>query len=186
HWKELDLQRARDTAERTWSAVEAAQAQAALRAERDRNRYVLDSMGEGFVVVGPDCTLLQINAEGLRIGRLSRAQTVGRKASEIWPNAAATALGGLYRQVKTTGQAASLEYMRTLADGRSSWIEVRAYPALGGGMAIFYRDIDQRKKAEEKLKVADRRKDEFVAKLAHELRNPIAPIASAAGVLSMP
>src|SRR6185369_2034619 len=42
------------------------------------------------------------------------------------------------------------------------------------------------KKTEEKLKVADRRKDEFVAQLAHELRNPIAPIAAAAGVLSMP
>ena len=186
HWTESDLQRARDTAERTWSAVEAAQAQAALRAERDRNRYILDSMGEGFAVLGPDCTLLQMNAEGLRIGRLSRAQTIGRKASEIWPKAAATALGGLYRQVKTTGQAGSLEYKLTLPDGRPSWIEVRAYPALGGGMAIFYRDIEQRKKAEEKLKVADRRKDEFVAKLAHELRNPIAPIASAAGVLSLP
>ncbi|HXD40134.1 MAG TPA: ATP-binding protein [Ramlibacter sp.] len=185
-WSEFDLERARDTAERTWSAVEAAQAQAALRAERDRNRYVLDSMGEGFALLGPDCTLLQINAEGLRIGRLSRAQTVGRKAGEIWPNAGATALGGLYRQVKTTGQAGSLEYKLTVPDGRPYWIEVRAYPALGGGMAIFYRDIDQRKKAEEKLKLADRRKDEFVAKLAHELRNPIAPIAAAAAVLSMP
>jgi signal transduction histidine kinase len=186
HWKEIDLQRARDTAERTWSAVEAAQAQAALRAERDRNRYVLDSMGEGFALVGPDCTLLQINAEGLRLGRLSRSQTIGRKAGEIWPSAAATALGDLYRQVKATGQAGSLEYKRSLPDARPSWIEVRAYPALGGGMAIFYRDIDQRKKAEEKLKLADRRKDEFVAKLAHELRNPIAPIAAAAGVLSLP
>jgi signal transduction histidine kinase len=137
-------------------------------------------------VLGPDCTLLQMNAEGLRIGRLSRAQTIGRKASEVWPKAAATALGELYRQVKKTGQAGSLEYKLTLPDGRPSWIEVRAYPALGGGMAIFYRDIEQRKKAEEKLKVADRRKDEFVAKLAHELRNPIAPIASAAGVLSLP
>ena len=95
-------------------------------------------------------------------------------------------MGDLYRQVKTTGQAGSLEYRLTLPDGRASWIEVRAFPALGGGMAIFYRDIEQRKQAEEKLKIADRRKDEFVANLAHELRNPIAPIASAAGMLSMP
>ena len=80
-----DLQRAQDMAERTWSAVEAAQAQAALRAERDRSRYMLDSMAEGFAMLGPDCTLLQMNAEGLRIGRLSRAQTIGRKASESGP-----------------------------------------------------------------------------------------------------
>jgi GAF domain-containing protein len=170
NWKAPDLQRAQDTAERTWSAVQAVQAQAALRAERDRNSYVLDSMGEGFAVLGPDCTLLQMNAEGLRLGRLSRSQTIGRKASEIWPEAGATALGDLYRKVRTTGQAGSIEYKRTLPDGGPSWIEVRAYPALGGGMAIFYRDIDQRKKSEEKLKIADQRKDEFVAKLAHSLR----------------
>lgn len=46
-------------------------------------------------------------------------------------------------------------------------------PALIGGMAI---DITDRMKAEEALREADRRKDEFLATLAHELRNPLAPI----------
>lgn len=41
----------------------------------------------------------------------------------------------------------------------------------------------ERKWAEEALKEADRRKDEFLAMLAHELRNPLAPIRSAIGVL---
>jgi len=44
-------------------------------------------------------------------------------------------------------------------------------------------DIDQRKQAEAKLKEADRRKDEFLAMLAHELRNPLAPISAAADLL---
>src|SRR5207237_1258389 len=45
------------------------------------------------------------------------------------------------------------------------------------------RDISLRKKAEEALRLADQRKDEFMAILAHELRNPLAPIRNAAQVL---
>jgi signal transduction histidine kinase len=44
-------------------------------------------------------------------------------------------------------------------------------------------DITERKQAEEALQLADRRKDEFLAMLAHELRNPLAPIGSAADML---
>ena len=44
-------------------------------------------------------------------------------------------------------------------------------------------DIDDMKSAVEKLKEADRRKDEFLAMLAHELRNPLAPIRTAAEML---
>jgi PAS domain S-box-containing protein len=45
------------------------------------------------------------------------------------------------------------------------------------------RDVTQRKETEEGLLDANRRKDEFLAMLAHELRNPLAPIAAAAEVL---
>ena len=47
------------------------------------------------------------------------------------------------------------------------------------------RDITDRKKAEFALREADRRKDEFLATLAHELRNPLAPIRSAVEVLRL-
>jgi signal transduction histidine kinase len=43
----------------------------------------------------------------------------------------------------------------------------------------------ERVRAEEALRLADRRKDEFLAMLAHELRNPLAPIAAAAQLLNM-
>jgi len=46
-------------------------------------------------------------------------------------------------------------------------------------------DITERRVLEENLKEADRRKDEFLAILAHELRNPLNPIRSAANVLRM-
>ncbi len=43
----------------------------------------------------------------------------------------------------------------------------------------------ERVRAEDALRLADRRKDEFLAMLAHELRNPLAPIAAAAQLLGM-
>ena len=46
-------------------------------------------------------------------------------------------------------------------------------------------DITDRIRAEEALRQADRRKDEFLAMLAHELRNPLAPIAAAAELLDL-
>lgn len=46
------------------------------------------------------------------------------------------------------------------------------------------RDISEHKKLEAELKEADRRKDEFLATLAHELRNPLAPIRSGLEILS--
>ena len=45
-------------------------------------------------------------------------------------------------------------------------------------------DITARKRVEEALSDADRRKDEFLAMLAHELRNPLAPIGHASELLS--
>jgi two-component system CheB/CheR fusion protein len=44
-------------------------------------------------------------------------------------------------------------------------------------------DVDDQKQAEEALRIADRRKDEFIAVLAHELRNPLAPIRNASHIL---
>ena len=66
-------------------------------------------------------------------------------------------------------------------DGR--WFLVRVHPyrtALRGveGAAIMFTDISERKRAELTLQEADRRKEEFLAVLAHELRNPLAPITA--------
>jgi signal transduction histidine kinase len=44
----------------------------------------------------------------------------------------------------------------------------------------------ERKRAENALKEADRRKDEFLAMLAHELRNPLVPVRNGLHILSMP
>jgi PAS domain S-box-containing protein len=51
------------------------------------------------------------------------------------------------------------------------------------GCIITLTDITERKRNEEMLKNADRRKDEFLALLGHELRNPLAPIRNALEIM---
>ncbi len=53
------------------------------------------------------------------------------------------------------------------------------------GSVTTVMDITDRIKAEQSLRESDRRKDEFLAMLAHELRNPLAPIRAAADILAM-
>ncbi|MEN3274928.1 MAG: hypothetical protein V7631_718 [Massilia sp.] len=60
-------------------------------------------------------------------------------------------------------------------------IRDREGAVLAGVVALL--DMTERLKAEEALREADRRKDEFLAMLAHELRNPLAPIMVAAELL---
>jgi PAS domain S-box-containing protein len=80
---------------------------------------------------------------------------------------------------------------RIVADGQVKWVREKAYlefndaNELLGGFGIA-QDITSRKQAELALEEADRRKDEFLAMLAHELRNPLASIRAAAQVLRLP
>jgi PAS domain S-box-containing protein len=74
-------------------------------------------------------------------------------------------------------------------DGRAIWIDVRGKVRCDAdGRPVSVRgvtlDVTERIKAEEDLRDAHRRKDEFLAMLAHELRNPLAPISSAAQLLN--
>jgi PAS domain S-box-containing protein len=52
------------------------------------------------------------------------------------------------------------------------------------GCFALVEDVSPRKRAERSLREADRRKDEFLAILAHELRNPLAPVRNVAHILS--
>ena len=81
-----------------------------------------------------------------------------------------------------------LEHRVRRVDGSAGWTLSRAVPMFGADGEIeewigAASDITERKTAEEKLKELDRRKDEFLAMLAHELRNPLAPIGAAAELL---
>jgi PAS domain S-box-containing protein len=89
-----------------------------------------------------------------------------------------------------TGQPTEGEWRVTWPDGSVHWLmgrfqvfkDAAGLPLRMTGANL---DITQRKRAEEALKEADRRKDEFLATLAHELRNPLAPVRTAVQVLHL-
>ncbi|MEW6373787.1 MAG: ATP-binding protein [Pseudomonadota bacterium] len=81
-----------------------------------------------------------------------------------------------------------LEHRVRRVDGSLGWTLSRAVPMFDADGAVYEwigaaSDITERREAEEKLRQADRHKDEFLAMLAHELRNPLAPIGVAAQLL---
>jgi PAS domain S-box-containing protein len=74
--------------------------------------------------------------------------------------------------------------------GEVRWIYNKAQPYFDErGELLRYvgatLDITERKRSEEALREADRRKDEFLAMLAHELRNPLQPIKSGLDILRL-
>jgi PAS domain S-box-containing protein len=185
HWSEAEIGLARGMAERIWSAVDLARTQAALREERNRSQLILDSIAEGFGLIGPDWTVLQINAAGLRIANRSAGQVIGRHHWEIWPEALGTEVDRMYHRVMQTREPGTAIFQHVGEGGTGAWLEAQAYPTREGGMVVVFRDVSERKRAEEQLHEADRRKDEFLAMLAHELRNPLAPISAAAELLKI-
>ena len=83
-----------------------------------------------------------------------------------------------------------LEYRIRRHDGEYHWFRTRGVPVRDEGGKIVYwfgtcTDIEDYKRLEGALREADRRKNQFLAILAHELRNPLAPISNGLQVLRM-
>jgi len=89
-------------------------------------------------------------------------------------------------QAKTSGRYQD-EYRTIGAGSPSKWVESVGAVEFADGIPVkmrgAIRDITERKVIELQLKEANRRKDEFLAMLGHELRNPLAPIRNAISVL---
>ncbi len=96
-----------------------------------------------------------------------------------------------FEQARRTGGTFQVEHRIRSASGEYRWFLVRAQPHRdppSGRITRWYGasvDIHDRTLAEKALRENNRRKDEFLAMLAHELRNPLAPIGSAAQLLQM-
>jgi PAS domain-containing protein len=99
-------------------------------------------------------------------------------------------LRGVFDAINNDGALTRRTETTVRGDGRH-WFESHASPWLSGdgehrGWVGISLDITAAVQAEEALRDADRRKDEFLATLAHELRNPLAPISNAVQLMRRP
>ncbi|WP_167784755.1 hybrid sensor histidine kinase/response regulator [Ramlibacter rhizophilus] len=93
-----------------------------------------------------------------------------------------------WRHSLATGTPYEIEYRLRNRHGEYRWMLGRALPVRDDAGAIVRwmgtcTEIEDQVRSRESLREDDRRKDEFLAMLAHELRNPLAPITSAVAML---
>jgi PAS domain S-box-containing protein len=130
-----------------------------------------------------------VNDAAERAFRLPRAELYGKTDFEIFPPEIAAQFVENDRHALADGTGKQVIETLEHAEGVLHHSIVSKFPipgrdgapALIGGMAI---DITDRMRAEEALREADRRKDEFLAMLGHELRNPLAGILNGVEVLN--
>jgi PAS domain S-box-containing protein len=121
-------------------------------------------------------------------------QVIGRDFGELmhllWPSDYAEEIVQRFRQTLETGEPYGTPERREqrLDLGVTQYYEWQIHRITlhdeGYGVVCYFRDISAHIHARTALEVADRQKDEFLAMLAHELRNPLAPIRNAVELIS--
>jgi PAS domain S-box-containing protein len=128
--------------------------QRALRQSEERATGVLNGMDEAFVLLDREFRVLQINPEGVRLETRPASEIIGRTHWEVWPGSEDSPVGRLYKRAMADRLPVRTENRFVWPDGREAWIEIRAYPA-PDGLAVFYRDVFEQKRAEAELGEAE-------------------------------
>lgn len=173
--------------------AERRRAELAEQAQAERLRVTLASIGDAVITTDAHGSVTYLNgiAEALTGWKLKEAcgqslETVFRIINEQSRQPVENPVQRALREGRVVGLANHTVLIAK--SGVERPIDDSAAPILDKsgaivGVVMIFRDVTERRRAEQVLKEADRRKDEFLATLAHELRNPLAPIRNALEVI---
>jgi PAS domain S-box-containing protein len=164
---------------------------------RIRQLSELFEQAPGFMAVlrGPDHVFELANAASYQV--IGRRDILGKPLGEALPELKEQGFIELMDRVLQSGEpyvGSDVEVRLQREPGaplENRYVDLVFQPLVavdGGVTGVFVQgnDVTARKRAEDALRAADRRKDEFLATLAHELRNPLAPIRHAAKISKSP
>lgn len=176
----------------TRDLTERREAEESIRLSEERLRLLIDGVREyAIFLLSPEGLVVSWNAGAQRINGYQAGEIIGRHFSIFYPPDAVSG-GKPDWELSTASELGSVEDegWRIRKDGTRYWANV-VLTALNSpegknlGFVKITRDLTDRRRIEELLH-ADRQKNEFLALLTHELRNPLAPIRNALHVLAQP
>ena len=162
--------------------AERASREAALRSSEARFRALVEQATDGFFVADARGAYIDVNSAGCAMLGYTREELLRLTIADVVEPAEVERIGPAIARFEG-GEMVVSEWRFRRKDGSSFTGEVRGRQLADGRLQAIVLDITERKAAELALREADQRKDEFLAMLAHELRNPLAPIRYAARVL---
>ena len=163
----------------------------ALRQSEERFRLLVDNVKDyAIFMLDPDGYVVSWNAGAARIKGYTRKEIVGRHFSTFYTREEAAA-GKPARELAIARQLGRVEDegWRVRKDGTTFWANVNITAVYDEsnqlrGFAKVTRDLTERREREE-LERSGYRLRKFLATLAHELRNPLAPVRNAIGVMQL-
>ncbi len=161
-----------------------------LRLSEERFRLMVDAVSDyAIYMLDKDGLVVSWNSGAQRIKGYSSAEIIGRHYSRFFIPDDIEA-GAPWKELATARSMgrAEVEGWRVRASGERFWaraVLTPVYDVAGhiAGFAKVTQDLTQRQHTEE-METAARRIHEFIAMLAHELRNPLAPIHTAAEAMA--
>lgn len=146
----------------------------------------------GLCVLDRDLRFVRINERLAEINGIPAADHIGKTVRELMPELAEAVEQGEREVLETGRPRLGIEVIgETPArpgvqrSWTEQWLPIMDSDGRVTGLSIVVEETTERKKAETLLLEADRRKNQFLAFLAHELRNPLAPIRSAIQILRL-
>jgi PAS domain S-box-containing protein len=165
-----------------------------VHAERERFRTTLTSIGDAVIVTDAQGRVTLLNPVAQALTRWGQ-EAIGRPLEEVFrivDEGTRQAVENPVTRVIRHGGVVGLANHTVLISRDASEVPIddsgapiRDSRGRIVGVVLVFRDVTERRRVELATEEADRRKDEFLAMLAHELRNPLAPIRNAAHTLGL-